>query len=64
MQSEYCVDSAIRGAVERGYKVTLVSDAHSTGDTKVAKAKTIIDVQNQTMAGDFATVTQAAEVVF
>src|SRR6185437_10028955 len=38
MQSEYCVDSAVRGAYERGYKVTLVSDAHSTGDTRVAKA--------------------------
>ena len=38
MQSEYCVDSAIRGAYERGYKVTLVSDAHSTFDSKAAKA--------------------------
>src|SRR5664279_3051811 len=45
MQSEYCVDSAIRGAHERGYKVTLVSDAHSTGNTKVAKAGTIIAIQ-------------------
>ncbi len=64
MQSEYCVDSAIRGAAERGYKVTLVRDAHSTGDTKVAKARTIIDIQNDTIAGDFATVTPAAEIVF
>ncbi|HXC56986.1 MAG TPA: cysteine hydrolase family protein [Rhizomicrobium sp.] len=64
MQSEYCVDSAIRGAHERGYKVTLVSDAHSTGDTKVARAKDIVAIQNHTMAGDFAKVIPAAEVVF
>ena len=64
MQSEYCVDSAIRGAVERGYKVTLVADAHTTGDTRVAKAKDIIAMQNDTMAGDFATVIPAADVNF
>lgn len=64
MQSEYCVDSAVRGAYERGYKVTLVGDAHSTGDTRVAKAKDIVAIQNDTMAGDFATVVPAAQVQF
>ena len=64
MQSEYCVDSAIRGAYERGYKVTLVSDAHSTGDTRVAKAKDIIAIQNDTMWGDFAEVKPAAQISF
>jgi nicotinamidase-related amidase len=64
MQSEYCVDSAVRGAYERGYKVTLVSDAHSTGDTRVAKAKDIIAIQNDTMAGSFAAVRPAAQISF
>lgn len=64
MQSEYCVDSAIRGAVERGYKVTFVSDAHATFDTKVAKAKDIVAIQNDTMNGSFATLQPAAEVTF
>lgn len=64
MQSEYCVDSAIRGAHERGYHVTLVSDAHSTGDTRVAKAETIVAIQNNTLAGDFADVKPAAEIAF
>ncbi|MEI9990358.1 MAG: cysteine hydrolase family protein [Rhizomicrobium sp.] len=63
MQSEYCVDSAIRGAVERGYKVTFVSDAHSTFDTKVAKAKDIVAIQNDTMNGSFAEVIPAAQVM-
>jgi nicotinamidase-related amidase len=64
MQSEYCVNSAIRGAYERGYGITLVSDAHSTGDTRVAKAKDIIAIQNDTMRGDFGDVVPAAEVTF
>jgi nicotinamidase-related amidase len=64
MQSEYCVDSAVRGAYERGYQVTLVSDAHSTFDTKVAKAKDIIAIQNDTMTGSFATVKPAGEIEF
>ncbi len=62
MQSEFCVNSAIRGAYERDYKITLVSDAHSTGDTRVAKAKDIVAIQNDTMAGDFAEVIPAAEI--
>jgi nicotinamidase-related amidase len=64
MQSEYCVDSAIRGAVERGYRVTLVCDAHSTRNTIVAKAKDIVAIQNDTMNGDFAAVVPAAEIEF
>jgi len=64
MQSEYCVTSAIRGAHERGYGITLVSDAHSTGDTKVAKAKDIVAIVNDTSAGSFGRVIPAAEVVF
>jgi nicotinamidase-related amidase len=64
MQSEYCVDSAVRGAVERGYQVTLVADGHSTFDTRFAKAKTIIDIQNDTLSGSYAKVIPAAEVVF
>ncbi len=64
MQSEYCVDSAIRGAYERGYKVTLVSDAHSTFDSKVAKAVDIIAIQNDTMADSFATLRKTVDVIF
>jgi nicotinamidase-related amidase len=64
MQSEYCVTSAIRGAYERGYHITLVSDAHSTGDTRVAKAKDIVAIVNDTSAGSFGTVIPAAGVTF
>jgi len=64
MQSEYCVNSAIRGAYERGYGITLVADAHSTGDTRVAKAKDIIAIQNDTTQGSFGHVMPAAEITF
>jgi nicotinamidase-related amidase len=64
MQSEYCVDSAIRGAHERNYKITLVSDAHSTFDTNVAKGKDIAAIQNDTMHGSFAAVMPACEISF
>ncbi len=64
MQSEYCVDSAIRGAHERGYKITLVADAHTTGDTRAAKAKDIVAIQNDTMNWDFASVVPAGEIAY
>ncbi|MGN6515833.1 MAG: cysteine hydrolase family protein [Rhizomicrobium sp.] len=64
MQSEYCITSAIRGAYERGYSLTLASDAHSTGDTKAAKAKDIIAIINNTTRGSFGKVLPAAEIAF
>ena len=60
MQSEFCVNSAIRGAYERDYKITLVSDAHSTGDTRVrTRPKDIVALQNHDQPTISATVTAA-----
>lgn len=64
MQSEYCVTSAIRGAYERGYGITLVSDAHSTGDTKVARGEDIVAIINDTTRGSFGEAVPAAEIDF
>lgn len=64
MQSEYCVDAAIRGAVERCYTVTLVADGHSTFNTKVLKAQDIIAHENETLNGSYAAVRPAAEITF
>jgi len=64
MQSEYCVDSAVRGAVERGYKVILVADGHTTFDTKVLKAADIIAHENETLGGSYAEIVAAVEIVF
>lgn len=64
MQSEYCVTSAIRGAYERGYRLTLASDAHSTFDSAVAKGKVIVDIVNDTTSGSFGVLQRAADVSF
>jgi len=64
MQSEYCVTSAIRGAYERGYRITLASDAHSTFDTKIAKGKDIVAIVNDTTRGSFADAISAEEIAF
>jgi nicotinamidase-related amidase len=64
MQSEYCVTSAIRSAYERGYAITLVSDAHSTGDTRIATGKDIVAIINDTTRGSFGEVAPAAEISF
>lgn len=64
MQSEYCVTSAIRGAYERGYKLTLASDAHSTFDTRIAKGENIVAIINDTTAESFADVMPWAKIAF
>lgn len=64
MQSEYCVDAAVRSAHEHGYKVMLVSDGHSPFDTRILKAPDIIAHENETLNGSYATVKPAAEIEF
>lgn len=49
MQTEFCVDTTVRAASSRGYEVTLVADAHTTGDTNLT-AKQIIAHHNHTLA--------------
>jgi nicotinamidase-related amidase len=63
MQTEFCVDTAVRAGFERGYKITLVEDAHSTGDTPVLKAKDIVAHHNRTLA-DFAKLQCANAIAF
>ena len=48
LQSEYCVDSTCRSALSKGYSVTLVSDAHTTGDSHMP-ASDIIDHHNSVL---------------
>lgn len=46
LQTEYCVDTTCRAALSRGYNVTLVSDAHTTGDSHLEAAE-VIDHHNK-----------------
>ena len=50
LQSEFCVDSTVRGALAHGYPVTLVSDGHSTLDSRVLQAFQISAHHNETLA--------------
>ncbi len=59
MQSEYCVDSAVRGAVERGYRVVLPADGHTTADTPVLAGTQIVAHENRTLDGSYAQVVRA-----
>jgi nicotinamidase-related amidase len=45
-KSEVCIDTTCRKAVQLGYQVTLVSDAHSTTDNPVLRAPQIIAYHN------------------
>ncbi len=50
LQSEFCVNTAVLGAFERGFQVTLIADGHSTFDTPVLSAAQIIAHHNQTLS--------------
>jgi nicotinamidase-related amidase len=49
IQSDFCVDAATRGAMNRGFEVTLAADAHTTWDNGVLNAEQIIAHVNATL---------------
>jgi nicotinamidase-related amidase len=54
MMSQFCVDTAVRSAFERGYQVTLIEDAHTCFDTADLTAAQIIAHENCTLGAGFA----------
>ncbi len=42
-QTEYCINSTCRGAIDLDYNVTLITDAHTTCDSDHQKAPVIIE---------------------
>lgn len=63
IQSEVCVDTTCRRAFSMGYKVTVVSDAHSTWDSGSLTAQQIIDHHNLVLRW-FADVYPSSDVRF
>ncbi|GAA0344005.1 cysteine hydrolase family protein [Bacillus carboniphilus] len=49
IQTDLCVDTTCRRAVSEGYKITLVSDAHSTWPSEELTAQQIINHHNGTL---------------
>lgn len=67
--TEFCVDTTTRSAMARGFRVSLVSDAHTTHDKPHALAAAIVRHHNATLSAisSFAGKTQClptAEVTF
>jgi nicotinamidase-related amidase len=60
LQSEYCVDATCRAALSRGYDVTLVSDAHTTGDSHLPAAEVV--EHHNIVLGNLAHPTRSIEV--
>ena len=72
-QTNYCIRHTSHAALERGYDVTLVEDAHTTSDsqwdTGMLSAQVIVAEQNQAMMeyelpGRSASIAPTAEVEF
>jgi len=51
LQSDWCVRETTQGALDRGYRVTLVKDGHSTYDGKTQKAAETSQAVNQEFLG-------------
>lgn len=47
LQTEFCIDSTIKSAFERGYKVFVPTLAHSTFSNNYLSAKTVIKYYNE-----------------
>jgi len=63
IQTEACVDTTCRRAFSNNYKVTLISDAHSTWDTNLLTAEQIIGHHNEVLRW-FADVYPSSEIKF
>lgn len=64
MKTEYCIDTSCRGAADLGFQVVLVSDGHTTMDSPVMPARSIIAHHNLTLGGPFAELVTAGQVTF
>jgi nicotinamidase-related amidase len=63
-KTQYCIDTNCRAAAERGFRVTLIADAHSCMNTPLLSAEVIIAHHNATLQGPFAQLAKASEFRF
>jgi nicotinamidase-related amidase len=64
MQTQYCVDTFVRAAADRGFGVHLIADGHTSFDTGELNAAGIVAHHNATLDGEFATLVAASAVDF
>lgn len=63
MQTEVCINSTVRKAVEFGFNVILVKDGHSTFDSDEMKAIKIIEKFNEDLS-NIAKIVKAGDIIF
>lgn len=63
VQTEFCVDTTVKSAYSHGYHVILANDCHSTYDSELLQAQTIIDHHNMILA-QFADIVPSKEIDF
>ncbi|HCR35202.1 MAG TPA: cysteine hydrolase [Stenotrophomonas sp.] len=64
MKTDYCVDTTCRAARDLGVAAVLVADAHTTTDSPVLAAKTIVEHHNATLGTAFVTLVETADCAF
>lgn len=63
MQTEFCLDTTLRRAYSMGYRNCVVSDAHTTFDSKTLKADQIISHHHRIWEGRFARLMSTLEII-
>lgn len=64
MQTEFCINTTLLGAVDRGYGATMVSDGHTTFDNEIVPAEKIIALHHRIWQGKMADLVPAADIAF
>lgn len=64
MKTQYCVDSTVRAARDKGFDAVLIANGHTCSDTPLLKAEAIVAHHNATLAGPFCRLVEAADWVF
>ena len=62
MQTEFCVGTTLLGAVDRGFRMTVVSDGHTTFDNEILPAEKIVALHHRIWQGKVAELVPAADI--
>jgi nicotinamidase-related amidase len=63
MQTEFCVGTTLLGAVDRGFRMTVVSDGHTTFDNEIVSAEKIIALHHRIWQGKMAELVPSAMIL-
>lgn len=64
MQTEFCVNATLLGAVDRGFRMTVVDDGHTTFNNEVLPAEKIIALHHRIWQPRMADLVPAEQIAF